>query len=464
MHQLGISDLMLRAFLECLILVGIHAYLGLHVIRRKVIFVDLALAQVAALGTTVGFLFGMAPDSTAALLFSMLFTFVAAALFAITRTRRDRVPQEAIIGVVFAIAAAVIILVVDRAPHGAEHIKEVMTGAILWVRWDAIILAACAYSAVGLFHYIFRRPILAISEDPDKAKADGIRLWVWDFWFYLSFGLVISISVRTAGVLLVFVFLVVPAIIASLITHRLLYQLLVGWGMGLVVTILGLGTSYLADMPAGPSVVAFYGIVLGLAALVIHVIHSGNRLRALVRVAVGALIAIAIGGLVWLSGWGLSRTELALSPRGHGHAHRPALAGAASAHDAPLVADSVGKQDAPSPPRAKCALFAESGLDEPPDAAGANLAKLDAAFENAPDSELKLAYALSLACRDRRRGARRLLELLKVADVPFVRQEALDALAKMAGRKFAGIDVEKDYSHDASDLREIESWVGSLAH
>jgi len=248
---------------ECIVLVGIHAYLGLHVIRRKVIFVDLALAQVAALGTTVGFLFGMAPSSSAALLFSMLFTFAAAALFALTRTRGERVPHEAIIGVVYAVSAAVIILVVDRAPHGAEHIKEVMTGSILWVTWEEIGLAAAVYSLVGLFHYVFRRPIVAISRDPQAARDAGIRLWAWDFWFYLTFGVVIAISVKTAGVLLVFVFLVVPAIVATLITDRLMIQLLIGWGMGLLVTVTGLGISYFADMPAGPSVVAFYGVVLG---------------------------------------------------------------------------------------------------------------------------------------------------------------------------------------------------------
>ncbi len=411
MHQLGVSDLMLRAFLECLILVGIHAYLGLHVIRRKVIFVDLALAQVAALGTTVGFIFGMAPDSTAALLFSMLFTFVAAALFAITRTRRDRVPQEAIIGVVFAIASAVVILVVDRAPHGAEHIKEVMTGAILWVRWDAIILAACAYSAIGLFHYVFRKPILAISEDPDKAKADGIRLWVWDFWFYLSFGMVISISVHTAGVLLVFVFLVVPAIIASMVTSQLFYQLLVGWGMGFLVTVLGLGTSYLADMPAGPSVVAFYGIVLGLAALVIRVIRADNRLRALVRIAVGTLVTAVIVGFVWFSGWALSRTELAHSSRGQDNTHKPALSNAAVKKQAPVASDDL--------------------------------------------------VELKKTTNDPHREADRLLGILKTTEVPFVREEALDALSKLAGRKFTGVDPEKDSAENAKGLRVIEEWVNS---
>ena len=132
--DLNIWDLMAPAFFECLVLVGIHSYLGLHVIRRKVIFVDLALAQIAALGTTVGFLFGILPDSMGAYWFSLLFTFLGAAVFSISRFRHEKIPQEAIIGLTYAIAASVNILVIDKAPNGAEHIKEVLTGSILWVK------------------------------------------------------------------------------------------------------------------------------------------------------------------------------------------------------------------------------------------------------------------------------------------------------------------------------------------
>jgi len=149
-------SLMALPFLECLVLVGIHSYLGIHVIRRKVIFVDLALAQIAALGTIVALMFGLKPQTLEAYVFSLLFTFVGAAVFSLTRLRQEKVPQEAVIGLVYALAAAISILVIDRAPHGAEHIKEVLTGTILWVDWQNVLIAAVIYSVVGLFHWLFR--------------------------------------------------------------------------------------------------------------------------------------------------------------------------------------------------------------------------------------------------------------------------------------------------------------------
>ena len=155
MH-LSIWDIMAPAFFECLILVGIHSYLGIHVIKRKVIFVDLALAQVAALGTTLGFLFGIMPGTTGAYWFSLGFAILGAAIFSLSRFRHEKIPQEAIIGLVYALAAAIAILVIDKAPHGAEHIKELLTGSILWVKWKTIFHAALVYAGVGLFHFIFR--------------------------------------------------------------------------------------------------------------------------------------------------------------------------------------------------------------------------------------------------------------------------------------------------------------------
>ncbi len=440
---------MLRAFVECLVLVGIHAYLGLHVIRRKVIFVDLALAQVAALGITIGFLFGMAPNSTAALLFSMLFTFVAAALFALTRTRGDRVPHEAIIGVVYAVSAAVIILVVDRAPHGAEHIKEVMTGAILWVSWQEIGLAAAVYAVVGLFHFIYRKPILAISDDPEAARASGMRMWVWDFWFYLSFGVVIAISVRTAGVLLVFVFLVVPAIIATLITARLKLQLLIGWSMGLLVTVLGLGISYFADMPAGPSVVSFYGLILGLVALVVYLWRAPSRRQAMLRAAYGLAVAVVLVGGIWSAGRGLAASPLAQS--GH-HQH--------AAHDhgndpqVPAVAElTIEHQD--------CVFGDQTAGQQHHPADDHGLSKLETALQNADDDELRLSYALHIACHNPQRGARHLIDLLQKSEAPFIQAEALAALQKLAGRPF-DFDPERSPQANRTGIQAIQDWWRKL--
>ncbi|MBW2736258.1 MAG: metal ABC transporter permease [Deltaproteobacteria bacterium] len=313
--------LMIPAFVECLVLVGIHSYLGLHVIKRKVIFVDLALAQIAALGTTVGFLFGMDPSSDAAFLFSMLFTFVGAAVFALTRLRKDKVPQEAVIGLVYALAAAIAILVVDKSPHGAEHVKDLMTGTILWVKWPEIMRAAIAYTFIGVVHFALRKRFIQITEDPDGAFAAGVWVRFWDFLFYLSFGFVISFSVRTAGVLLVFVFLVAPAISATLLTDKWRYQLLVGWAMGTLVTSLALYLSYVLDIPSGPAVVAFYGLVLLVLALIVSVVKAEKRGKASLRLAIGLGVAMAVLSGIWGVGHLLGTSELAHDSAHHLRAH-----------------------------------------------------------------------------------------------------------------------------------------------
>ncbi|HCF58157.1 MAG TPA: metal ABC transporter permease, partial [Myxococcales bacterium] len=253
---------MLPAFAECLVLTGLHAYLGLHVLRRKVVFVDLTLAQIAALGTTVGVLFGLSSASPGAYVLSLAFTFAGAALFALTRTRSSRVPQEAIIRLVYAVAAALAILLVAQAPNGAKQVKDIMTGRLLWVGWDTVAVTAAVYGALGVMHFVLRRPFLLISEDPEEAFRRGLRVRLWDFLFYVSFGIAISLSVRTAGVLLVFVFLVVPAIVALSFARTLRGQLFVGWSFGTLTTAAGLALSYAADLSSGPTVVALYGLLL----------------------------------------------------------------------------------------------------------------------------------------------------------------------------------------------------------
>jgi len=307
----GVFSIMVPAFAECLVLVGIHSYLGLHVIKRKVIFVDLALAQIAALGATVGFLFGMDPSSNSAFIFSMAFTFLGAAVFALTRLRGDRVPQEAVIGLVYALAAAVAILVIDKSPHGAEHIKSLLTGTILWVKWPTIIGSAVAYTLVGLVHYAFRRQFIRITEDPEGAFADGMMVRLWDFLFYLTFGFVISFSVRTAGVLLVFVFLVAPAILAVLLTGRWLYQLIIGWAMGTGVTVAALYLSYVLDLPSGPTVVASYGVVLLLMSMGIYLVKARDRGNASLRLSAVVAGTVMVVAAMWSLGSALGSSSMA---------------------------------------------------------------------------------------------------------------------------------------------------------
>ncbi|MFO8071471.1 MAG: metal ABC transporter permease [Polyangia bacterium] len=307
---MNMLELMAAPFAECLILVAIHTYLGIHVLRRRVIFVDLALAQTAALGTTVGFMFGIVPDTPAALIYSITFTFVAAAIFALTRLRGERVPQEAVIGLFYALTASVAVLVVQKT-QGAEHLDSILVGGLLWVEWSDVISALIAYSLIGAIHVVFGRQFRLISNDPAKAYERGMNVRAWDFLFYLTFGFVISFSVRVAGVLLVFVFLVAPAIMAFMITDRLKWQLIVGWSMGTIVTTIGMLISYWADLPSGPTVVSFYGVVLAIGALALYVIKARRTGRALGWVALGVAVAAAISLAVYGEGLLLGGSSLA---------------------------------------------------------------------------------------------------------------------------------------------------------
>lgn len=258
---------LLAPFVACLILVGIHAYLGLHVLAREVIFVDIALAQIAALGTTVAFLAGYELDGAPAYGVSLAFTFVGAAVFALSRNLRERVPQEAIIGITYAVASAASILFVDKAPHGAEHIKYILVGNILWVTWEHVGLLAVVYGILGAFHWVFRKKFLALSFDHDAPESKTFKAMLWDLLFYMSFGFVITSSVQVAGVLLVFTFLIVPAVFSALFSKRLGVRLAIAWVLGGVVSGVGLGASFQWDLPSGAAVVVTFGIALVLGAM-----------------------------------------------------------------------------------------------------------------------------------------------------------------------------------------------------
>ena len=260
--MIQMMSFMAAPFAACLVLVGIHAYFGIHVIERRVLFVDLAVAQFAALGAVVGFSFGHHPGELGSTLYSMLFATVAAALFALTRMRHEKLPQEAIIGITFVVASAAAILVADRAPEGAEHIKETLAGSLLWVTWPTVVKDLIIYSAVGLFHWIFRKRFLLITMDPEEAFRRGWKVRWWDFLFYLSFGIIITFSVEIGGILMVFAYLVIPACVAILLHAGMRWRLVIGWIVGVLGSGIGLVGSYYLDMPTGPAIVVVLGLLL----------------------------------------------------------------------------------------------------------------------------------------------------------------------------------------------------------
>src|SRR5437867_2825654 len=253
-------------FLAGLVLTGIHAYLGVHVVERGVIFVDLSLAQIAALGTTVAFLAGHDLHTGVSYFWSLGFTFVGAAIFALTRVHHDtRIPQEAIIGIVYAVSAAAAILVMSKAPQETEHLKDMLVGNILAVNLPTVIKTAVLYALVGLFHFIFRRQFLAISLGNGES-VKNVKLW--DFLFYTSFGFVVTPSVAIAGVLLVFSYLIVPSVAAMLFSKSIGKRLAIGWTMGALVSALGILLSFRLDLPTGATIVCTFGIALLLMAVV----------------------------------------------------------------------------------------------------------------------------------------------------------------------------------------------------
>ncbi|MBA2627922.1 MAG: metal ABC transporter permease, partial [Gemmatimonadales bacterium] len=261
-------SLFIPPLVACLVIVAIHSYLGLHVLAREVIFVDLSLAQMAALGGATAALMGIAPDSNLSLLYALGFTTIGAALFALTRTHgKGHVPQEAIIGIVYVVASAAAILVADRSPRGAETIKDILVGSLLWVTWPTIIRLAAIYAVVGVFHFIFRKRFLTISFQPETALANGWKIRWWDFLFYVSFGLVITFSVPIVGVLLVFSFLVVPAAIAFQFTRKTGMLSVISWIAGVIASAGGLMLSFRKDLPTTPLIVCMFGVLLLVAYL-----------------------------------------------------------------------------------------------------------------------------------------------------------------------------------------------------
>ena len=284
------------SFLVAVCLVGIHAYFGIKVLARNVIFVDLALAQIAALGATVAFMVGHPAQSLATYGYSLSFTLLAAVLLAFTRAWATRVPQEALIGVIYVVAAAASILLIDRAPQGAEHLKQILTGNILTSGLREIAVIVPLYLTVALVHILLRHRL---------TKSGSL---FWEFVFYATFGMVVTSSVALAGVLLVFSFLIIPAAIGVMFASTLPRQLAIGWIAGILTSAAGFAASFAFDLPTGAAIVCAFGAALALAGLLYPFIR-GDRLVALM--VTGLVIRWGVAALI--AG---SAIQLAVTPRG----------------------------------------------------------------------------------------------------------------------------------------------------
>ena len=262
----AILQFLAPAIAASLIIAGIHAYLGLHVVERGVIFVDLSLAQIASLGAAIAVWQGYDAHGQTSYWTSLVFTLIGAAIFAVIKAQDAHIPQEAIIGISYAVASAAVILTLSKATGEAEHLRDMLVGNILSVQWPEVWLTGVIYLVIGLFHYVLRKRFLEISMDPGAAAARGVSVKFWDFLFYASFGFVVTRSVAIAGVLLVFCYLIVPSVGGMLFSGRIGPRLAIGWVMGTVVSMLGMYFSVLFDLPTGATIVCTFGLVLVLMA------------------------------------------------------------------------------------------------------------------------------------------------------------------------------------------------------
>lgn len=256
------------AVLCVLILAGIHAYLGFHVVSRGVIFVDLSLAQMSALGAVVAMALGF-DHGLAQYLIALAFTFVGAFIITVSRTGDDRIPQEAFIGIVYAGSTALAILLLAHQPHGKEEIDHMLAGSLLTVTPRELLKIAFLYAIVGGFHYLYRERFMLISADREEAVRRGYNVVLWDFLFYASFAVVVTSSVAIAGVLLVFSLLVIPPVIALLLTRQAHARLTLGWGAGILGSIIGIVASVGMDLPTGPAVMTALVLLLVLVSALV---------------------------------------------------------------------------------------------------------------------------------------------------------------------------------------------------
>ena len=255
--------LLLEPLLACLLLPGILVYYGLHIVRRGVIFVDLALAQVATLGTCLCLLLQHEADELHRYLWSLGFTLGGAVIFTFTRpTRKPRVPQEALIGIVYVVAAATGILLLSKSPHGKEELQKTLVGDLLTINWHEIWTAGALYAVVGLIHFVFRRRFIALSFDHDHSGVSRMSVRLWDFLFYALFGLVVTSFVHVGGVLLVFSYLIVPAVCAAYLADSFRVMLAIGWVTATACGIAGIGVATQLDLPIGAAIVCVLGLAL----------------------------------------------------------------------------------------------------------------------------------------------------------------------------------------------------------
>jgi zinc/manganese transport system permease protein len=467
----GLSELrwMFIPFIACLVLSINHVYLGIHVIERKVIFVDLALAQIAALGATYALMLGYDPnvDSLKVSLFSLAFTFVGAGAFAMARMRKERIPQEAFIGIIYAATSAAAILILSKSATGGEELKHMLVGDVLLVTSPTVLNMALLYGCVGIFHVIFRKKFLAISMDPERSADSGTNIRFWDLLFYMSFGLVITKSVAIVGVLLVFSYLIVPAVIAQMWAVTVPGRLLLGWMAAILASIFGILWSLYADYPTSPAIVVMLAVFLAASSVVYYFQNSPRKVRAVSMVS-GIVIFCALF-------WGALEHFKKAEPQKA--APQTDVVGLflkeLTSENQASQLDGLKHLQEISDPRiipALNALLTRARSDAVVEATVTAMGKLkDAraipalrkAAAGVYDYFMKLTIAEAQLNIGDNEGFATIIGILSNEDAGYARQQANELLESRSGKMF-GYDPDSSVADNASSLRAISGWYSTL--
>jgi zinc/manganese transport system permease protein len=401
--MLHFVELLGLPFLVCVAMTAILGYLGIHVLSREIVFVDIALAQIVAVGALGAHLaFGVHEHSLMTYVASLALALGAAAFYALARRKVLQISQEAVIGVSYAIAAAAALFLIGIAPGGHVHTQHMLAGSILWATWTDLLICTLVFGAVGVCFYVLRDPFHRISSDYDRAIREGMKVVAWDFLFYALLGIVITFAVRIGGVVVVFAFLIIPATTSALFTARVRRRLLVTWGAGVLGALLGLLFTHRLDFSVGPAVALFLGVELALA---------GLWRRSASLVAGGTTAVVAVGYVALL----LAGPSHAGVPRG-----LPEVPGLLPTQAAPAKTSP-----AESDPSAE---FRPGSLERV-----TTTGEMAALFERAPDPETRRDVVLRALELEPRCGARLALSYLQEDPPLFFRQGIVDGLSGLGG-------------------------------
>jgi zinc/manganese transport system permease protein len=421
----GYLDILGIPLLACLAMLGILSYVGIHVLMREVIFIDIALAQIVAVGATWAHVcFQAREDSFLYYALALGLAILTAAFYAMARRRISQIPIEAVIGVTYAIAAAGALFIVGKYSAGGHvHVQQMLSGSILWATWTDLWVSAAGFAVVGTTFFLLREPFTAVSENYEDALCSGMAVAWWDFLFYVLVSIVIAVAVRIGGVVLVFAFLIIPATTSACFACGWIPRLLIAWGTGALASVLGLLFVARLDFSVGPSVALFLGIGLALAALT-------RVCRARQALSVMALAATAYVGLLVFC----PATSSGLESR----AGRAAPLPDAGAFQAFLPPEG---EPADRPPRASV----ERAED---------MIALRSLFHDVTDTGLRVEIVRRALDMERRAGVSLAIEWLEENPPLFFRQQVLDDLNRIA-RGSMDYDVTKPFS-DASNQAAIK--------